>query len=151
GNSRPAPAGSLPPAGGNDVATIQGLRRYTAAQLHQLSVVRQIQLRQQAATTAEAQQQHQQGHTKPAVQTKAEQQAQVLAAAAEVAHQVAARKAASAEQQRQNPQHEALAAADQRLLVAAAPGASGDIKGPNMAAAHSTLYKRASAGPEVAP
>lgn len=66
---------------------MQGLRRFTAAQLHQLGIVRQIQLRQQASKAAvAAQQQQEQVHV--IAHTKAEQQAQVLAVAAEVAQQV---------------------------------------------------------------
>ncbi|EFJ44061.1 hypothetical protein VOLCADRAFT_95762 [Volvox carteri f. nagariensis] len=161
GNSRAAPAAAAAASTGGDAAGVQGLHRYNAAQLHQLSVVRQIQLRQQAATAAK-QQQQQQVHSQSMAQTKAEQQAQVLAAAAEVAQQVAARNAAAAaEQQRQTQQLQARSAAEKRLLASAAPGdasvnaaaaaAAASESAAAAAANHSTLYKRASMATDATP
>ncbi|GLC74531.1 hypothetical protein PLESTF_001524100 [Pleodorina starrii] len=154
GNNRnSSAAAAAAPAAGD----AQGLRRYAAAQYHQLNVVRQIQLRQQAATAAAQQQQQAQQQAQAQAQLKAEQQAHVLAAAAEVAQQVAARNAAAAaEQQRQAQHQQARAAAEQRLLAAApanaAAGHAGAAAAPAAAAAaQSALYnKRTSAANDAA-
>ncbi|PNH10991.1 hypothetical protein TSOC_002206 [Tetrabaena socialis] len=127
------------------------LRRYTAAQLQQLSLVRQLQLRQQQQALQQTQQAQQ-----PPSDHQAKHQAQVLAAAAEVAQQVAARKAAAEQQQQQQQQLLLRTAAEQRLAAAATANAAGiqsavfKRTASSSAAPPAALYKRPALGSTTA-
>ncbi|KAG2487628.1 hypothetical protein HYH03_013767 [Edaphochlamys debaryana] len=124
-----------------DAASVQNLRRITAAQIHQLGVVRQLQARQAAAQQAKQAAAAAPTPPRPAAAAAAAalqraQQEQVLAAAAEVAQQVAARNAAALQLQHQ---HQRLLAA---TAAAAANPAAAAAVGSDAAFAPSALYKR---------
>ncbi|KXZ53170.1 hypothetical protein GPECTOR_7g1062 [Gonium pectorale] len=150
-SSKAALYGNYQAAAGSDV---RDLRRLTAAQLHQMTAVRQLQARQQQqhphpaeapAAVPPSQQQPTSAAAaampEPAtaqlyVPARSAAQAQVLAAAAEVAQQVAARQAAMQQQQQQ----QLRAAVEQCIAAAAAPSGAAAAS-----AAQSALYKRTAA------